>query len=167
MPPAPAGEDAHDLGDEDLPPFGHRTEPRRLDERQPMRVGGLPGDVPRANPDPDAGARHIGPAGGRVDRLLDRDRGGHRVGRAWERRHDPVAEVVVERAAMGGDGVGQEPMVGLPACLGAFLAELHAPGRRGHEVGEEDRGGAGGPLGGLGGHRSAVYFAGVRRGKDR
>src|SRR5262249_7266092 len=53
-----------------------------------------------------------------------------------------------------------------PHRLGRLLAELRTPGRRPDEVGEENRGGAGGPFGRPGGHRSAVYFVCTPRGKE-
>src|SRR5262249_48880360 len=83
------------------------------------------------------------------------------VGGAGERRHDAVAQIVVERAAMRGDGVREEAMVRLPPALSAFLAELDTPRRRGHEVGEEDRGRAGRTFGRLRRHRptSTSYAA--------
>jgi hypothetical protein len=149
--PAPAREDPHDLGDEDLSPLRPRAEPRRLDERHAVGMRALPRDVARADPDADADPRHVGAPARGLDRLLDRDRRRHRVGRAGERRHDAVAEIVVERAAVLRDRVGQEAVVYLPALLGALLAQLDTPGRRRHQVGEEDRGRAGGPAAGCAG----------------
>jgi hypothetical protein len=109
VPAAPARQHPHDVGDQDLPALGLRAEPGGLDEWQAVRVVALPRDVAGADADPYANrgrARPL-PLGG--DRLLDRDGRGHRVGGAGKRRHDAVAEVVVERAAMGGDGLAQRP----------------------------------------------------------
>ena len=69
----------------------------------------------------------------------------------------------MERAVMRRDRVAKEAMVGLPARLGAFLAEPDAQGRRCHDVGEKDRGRAGGAFGRLRGHRSTVYCVCARR----
>jgi hypothetical protein len=167
VPPTPAGEDTHDLGHEDLPPLGHRAEPRRLHERYAVRVGALPGDVASADADPHTHPRPVAAPARRLGRLLDRDRGRDRVGRARERGHDPVAEIVVERAVVGADRLGQQPLVRLAMRLGVLLPEPHAQLGRSDEIGEENRGGAGGPFGRLGGHRCAVYFVCALRGKER
>jgi hypothetical protein len=55
----------------------------------------------------DGDSRDVGTPARGLDRLLDRDRGGHRVGRTGKGRHDAVAEIVVERAVMQGDGLGK------------------------------------------------------------
>jgi hypothetical protein len=119
-------------------------------------VGTLPGDIADADPDADGDARNVGAPAGSLDPLLDRHRGGHGVGRAGKRRHDAVAEVVVERAVVLRDRLGQQPVKCLPVRLGPLLPELRPQRRRADEVAEEDRGRAGPAFGGLRGHRRNV-----------
>ncbi len=82
------------------------------------------------------------------DRLLDRDRRRHGIGRAGERGHDAVAEVVVERAAVGRDVSARSRLMRLPLRLGALFPERRAQRRRADEIREEDRRGAGRGAGG-------------------
>jgi hypothetical protein len=102
--------------------------------------------------------------------LLNRHRRCHRVGRARERRHDPVPEVVVERALVRGDRLTEQAMMLASRHLRALLPELRPQRRRAHEIREENRQGTAARSGGRRRHLPRVStgscFPGANAGYD-
>ena len=60
------------------------------------------------------------------DRLLDRHRSSHRIGRPGEGGHDPVAEVLDLVPAVRLDGVGGQGVVFVAQLLGRVLTQPRA-----------------------------------------
>ena len=107
---------------------GSGRRPRRRTGGRPPRRACRSSRRPRASrrrrdPDPHARAAS-GCAGVGVDRLLDGDRRADRVGRAGEHGQHAVAQALDHRAAVAGDGVGQQPVVGAAQLVGPLLTEL-------------------------------------------
>ena len=134
-----AGQEADEVGDQDLVAAGLGAEPGGLHDRRAEAVVVLQGDV--AGADPDA---HREPVLGvaldmGADGLLDGDGGTDRLGRAGEQGQDAVAEALDDLAAVGGDGVGQQAVVGPAQRLGPLLAERDPQLGGPDEVGHQDR----------------------------
>ena len=100
----------------------------------------LEDDVPRADPNPDLqsrGTRPVVPS----DRLLDRHRRAHRIGRPDEGGHDPIAEVLDEMPPARLDGARDQCVVLAAQVLGNVLAHPRTKLSRSHQVREENDGG--------------------------
>ena len=136
---AAAREMPHDLGAQDLAAVGRGFEPLRLDHRQAEAVVAVEGDVADADADPHLDALLGAAAVVPVDRLLDRDRRGHRVDRRRERGHHAVAGVLHHEAAVHDDRVADERVVLHPQVVGRFLTDAGAQRGRPDEVGEQHR----------------------------
>ena len=149
---ARAGQDPHHLGGQDGAPIGRGTQPRRLDHRGAVDVVVFERHVAGRQPDPDG--QHDLPLGGPVhpvDRLLDGDGGGHRIGRSGEDGHDAVAQALDDPAGIPLHRLRQDPVVGAPQLVGGLVSQP-APQLRGtDEVGEEHRGRR------PGGHKARSY----------
>jgi hypothetical protein len=122
VPAATARKCADDFRDEYLVTLRGGTQARGLDDRRAVRVRAVPGDVAGAHPDPHGergGSSAIAP----LDRLLDRHRGRHCLGRADEGRQNAVAQVLDHRSAVCRDRVGEQPLVRQPETFGGVLPE--------------------------------------------
>jgi hypothetical protein len=75
------------------------------------------------------------------DRLLDRHRRVHCVGRSGERGHDPVTEILDDLSPVRLDDARQQPVVLVAQLLGRVLAQPRTELGRPHQVREEDDGG--------------------------
>jgi hypothetical protein len=95
---AAAGHHSHDLGHEDLAPARKRAQARRLDHRRSVVVALEQSDLAHAEPHPDR-QRLLRIAVPAVERLLHPRRGVECRGRAREREHQAVAEVLHLAAA--------------------------------------------------------------------
>ena len=120
--PTPPAERHHDLGGEDLVALRGRAQAGGLDDRGAEHVVVLDGDVAGAQPDADRQA-HVGAPHRPVERLLDGDRCVGGPGRGPEGGEEAVAEALDHPAAVAGDRLGDQGVVGPAHGVGAVLAQ--------------------------------------------
>ena len=134
-----AGQEADEVGHEDLAAAGLGAQPRRFHDRRAEAVVVLEGHV--AGADPDA---HREPVVGvtldvGADGLLDGDGRTDGLRRTREHGQHAVAEALDHLAVVGGDGVGQQAVVDPTQRLGPLLPERDPVLGRSDEVGHQDR----------------------------
>ena len=135
---AAAGEQADELGHEDLASLGHRAQPGGLHDRGAEAVAVLEGDVAGAHPDTD-GDGGVGPGPFDVDALLHHHGCRDGVGSRREQSQHTVAQSLDQRSLVGGDGLGQQGVVTTAQLLGPVLTQPDAQLGRAHQVGDEHR----------------------------
>ncbi len=120
-----AGEETYDVAEQDLATVGVVAQARGFDDRCAEAVVVLERDVARAQPDAHL---QVGAAPTRqpVDRLLDRDRGAHRLGRGREDDHEAVAQRLDLGAAVRGQRVAHERVVRASQVVGPSVAQVLA-----------------------------------------
>ena len=122
MAAAVAGEHPHHVGGQDLMLAGGAAQPAGGHDRRPEHVAVLLGHVTDGHPDPEPEARHLALAEA-GNRLLDRDRGRHRVGGAAEGRQAAVAHRLDQHAVARTDGGGERGEQRPPRVVGPVDAE--------------------------------------------
>ena len=139
MAAASPGQDAHQVGDEDLATDCRSAEARSLHDRRPEAVVVLKGHVSGRDPDTDVEGLALSRARMGVRTLLDGDGRRHCIRGALEHCQRAVTKALDQRARVATDGVRNETIVVSPKFVGPFLADKHPEFGRGNQVGHEDR----------------------------
>ena len=138
---SPTRQQPHHVREIDRTGRRRRAEPRGLDDRRAEAVTLFERDVTGRHTDTHGQRRALAPAVG-VQRLLHRDRGRERLGRAGERDQQPVAETLDHAAAVRVGLLAEQRVVRAAQLVGARLADLSAQTRRVGQIGDDDRRGA-------------------------
>ncbi len=134
-----AGQEADQVGHQDLVASGLGAEPGGLHDGGAEAVVVLEGHVAGADPDAHRQlvvgmALDVG-----ADGLLDGHGGADRLRRAGEQGQDTVAEALDDLATVGGDGIGQQAVVGPAQGLGPLLTEGDPQLGGADQIGHQDR----------------------------
>jgi hypothetical protein len=139
-PPA-SGQQADQVGGQDLPALGSGAQATGLDDRGAEAVPVLHDHVSGRQADShDEGQFRMVPGVG-LGRLLDRHRRGHRVAGTGKAGQDTVAEPFHHPATVSLYGGAQQPVVVAAESLGRVLTDPRPQLRRRHQVGHQNRGG--------------------------
>ena len=128
----------HRVAAKDLVALGGTAQPCRLDHRQAVDIVRVDMHIADRETDADVEPGRADRASFRVDRALQSHSTFDRTSRTLEYGHDPVAEALYDRAIARDDGPAKQLVEGLTQPVGGGVTDRCPPGRRPHDIREQD-----------------------------